>query len=528
MLLQILLFFVVVTQAYDKCDSCFEPDYIIIGGGAGGSVALNKCVTAGHKCLLLERGMDYSDPFTQIPSQNVVFYSHPTGSIRYTASAPLRNAYNKSIVFFEPNILGGSTTINAMVSLFTDIKNFYREINITGWSYADMLPYYFSVTKSLNRSPQNGSVDVTNTPINDPAYLTFKQAVTSVFPNIPERVPDMNTASLTSDFSGYGPPESTVKTFATAIGNVATRSSAYTAYVQQWRNHPNVRIITGANVERITFNGAGNKTKDVIVSRGSSLCELSAKKGVILSAGALRTPQILLRSGVGPAADLQALGIPVVRNNANVGQNLDDHPSIATQHFGAPLASLYSANIEGHAYWNHKDDPSLINDWTLQIVGFLPTANIPPGFKSALTQLMNQKSRGSVKIQADGEAVIDLGYFNNPEDYLPAAQGFNKSIAVTNAMGYYPISPVFCPPSPSDCSPGSPAFYNAAFQQYGAAGYHFTGTCALGKVVNPANGKVYGFEDLYIMDASVLPKAPRGNTQLSVYALAEKLSEAIF
>lgn len=530
-MLFILVTFIVLAKAFDKCDDDFEPDYVIVGGGAGGSVAVNKCITAGHKCLLLERGTDYVDPFAQIPGQNVVSYF--TGSTRYTASAPLQNVYNKTIIFMEPNILGGSTTINAMVSLFTDINNFYREINVTGWSYAEMLPHYLSVTKSLNRPSSTGPVEVTNTLLTDPAYLAFKAAVTSVFPNIPERVPDMNTVSLTANFSGYGPPESTVKTFSTPVGNVATRSSGYVAFVQALRNHPNLRIITSATVERITFNSGGSKTKDVIVSRVGSdgvarTCEVSAVKGVILSAGALRTPQILLRSGVGPSADLQALGIPVIRNNADVGRNLDDHPSIANQHIGFTSTSLYSANIEGHAYWNHQDDPALINDWSVQIVGFLPTTAIPPGFKSSLTQLMNQKSRGSVKIQANGEPIIDLGYFNAVEDYLPAGLGYEKSIAVTNALGYYPITPVVCPSFLSHCLTNSTAFYTAAFLQYGTVGYHFTGTCALGKVVNPASGKVYGFDDLYVVDASVLPKAPRGNTQLSVYALALKLSAAIF
>lgn len=521
-----LTFLLAATNAFDLCDDQFEPDFIIVGGGAGGSVALNKCVVAGYKCLLLERGTDYNDPFAQIPSQNVVSYF--TGSTAYTTSAPLRNMYNKTITFMEPNILGGSTSINAMVSVFTDIENFYREINVTGWSYEEMLPHYLAVTKSLNRPHSNGPVEVTNTPANDPAYLAFKAAVTSVFPNIPERIPDMNTASLIGNFSGYGPPESTVKTFPTPVGNVAVRSSGYVSYVQPLRNHPRVRILTGATVERLTFQGNNTKTKAVIVKRGTTICEVSAKTGVILSAGALRTPQILLRSGVGPSADLLGLGIPVARDNAHVGSNLDDHPGIALQHFGVPQASLYSANIEGHAYWNHQDNPALINDWTLQIVGFLPTAAIPPGFKSSLTQLMNQKSRGSLKIQANGEPVIDLGYFNAPEDFTPAGLGYEKSVAVTNALGYFTVTPVICPPFLPHCPTNSTALYQAAFLQYGTVGYHFTGTCALGKVVDPVNGKVYGFDDLYVVDASVLPKAPRGNTQLSVYALAEKLSAAIF
>lgn len=533
-MLFVFLIFIAVTNAFDKCKRTFDnidPDYIIVGGGAGGSVALNKCIKAGHTCVLIERGSDYIDPFAPIPSQNAVSFF--TESSFYSVSVPLQNMYGKVIPFIEPNILGGSTTINAMLSTFTDIQNFYREINITGWSYEEMLPYYLSVTKSLNRPGFNGSIDVTNTPATEDNYLAFKAAVEQVFPNIPERMPDMNTASLTGNWSGYGPPETTIKTIQTPVGQVASRSSGYVSYVQPLRSHPNLRILTGATVERIVFQADNTKTKAVIVEYTNALgvrqkCELSPMKGLILSAGALRTPQILLRSGVGPAAELQALGIPVVKDNSYVGRDLDDHPSIAEQFIGSTQNSLYSANIEGHAYWNYQDNPSLINDWTLQIVGFMPTQTIPPGFKSSLTQLMNQKSRGSVKIQANGEPIIDLGYFNSDEDLYPAGMGYNKTVQVTQKLGYFPITPVSCPSFLPHCLDNTTAYYIAAFLQYGMAGYHFTGTCSLGKVVDPLTGKVYGFDNLYVMDASVLPKAPRGNTQISVYALAEKLAASVF
>lgn len=533
-MLTFLFLFFVASNALNKCPGLFDgsdPDYIIVGGGAGGSVALHRCVLAGHKCTLLERGTDYVDPFTQIPSQYIISYFG--GSVRYANSAPLANMYNKTIGFMEPNIIGGSTSVNVMLSIFTDIRNLFREMNITGWSYEEMLPYYLSVTKSLNRPGWNGAVEVTNTPVTDPAYIAFKQAVTAVFPNIPERIPDMNTASITANFSGYGPPETTIKTSPSPVGNTATRSSGYTSYIAPIRAYPNVHILTGATVEKINFRSDNTRTKDVIVSLVNHLgvvqqCELSARKGVILSAGALRTPQILLRSGVGPAAELQALNISVARDNQYVGRNLDDHPSISDQFIGPSYEKLYSTNVNGHAYWNHQDNPALINDWTLQIVGILPTEYVPPGLKPALTQLMNQKSRGSVKIQANGEPIFDLGYFNNLEDLVPASIGYSKSKQIIDRLSYFSVTPVTCPPFLPDCQTNITSYYIASYLSYAAVGYHFAGTCALGTVVNPANGKVYGFEDLYVVDASILPKAPRGNTQISVYALAEKLSAVIF
>jgi choline dehydrogenase len=534
----LLLLFLLSINAYDKCgngmfgpSSRNDPDYIIVGGGAGGSVAINKCITKGYRCTLIERGTDYVDPFAEIPSQNIV--SNFVGSVKFTASAPLRNLYNKVIVFNEPNIIGGSTSINGMISVFTDINKFYAELNITGWSYEEMLPYYLSVTKSSNRPSYNGLVDVTNANINNSQYLAFKAAITQVFPNIPERIPDMNTALIISNFSGYGPPETTVKTFQTGIGTVGTRSTGYTSYIQPIRNNPNLRIMTGSTVEKITFRGNTNKIRDVIVKYIDYLgveqtCEISAKDGVILSAGALRTPQILLQSGIGPANELRNINISVVRNISNVGKNLDDHPTLNNQYIGFSPDSLYSANINGHAYWNYQDNPALVDDWSLQLIGILGTDVIPPGLKIAINVLMNQKSKGSVVLQSFGNPIFDLGYFNDPQDLFPAAMGYNKTTQIMTNLGFIPITPVVCPPFLPNCLTNVTEYYIAAYLAYAGSGYHYTGTCALNKVVDPQTGKIYGFDDLYVIDASVLPKSPRGNTQISVYAVALKLASLIF
>lgn len=213
---------------------------------------------------------------------------------------------------------------------------------------------------------------------------------------------------------------------------------------------------------------------------------------------------------------------------SDVGQNLDDHPTIVNQYVGFIPDSLYSANINGHAYWNYQDNPSLINDWTLQISGLLPTDFIPTGLKITINQLMNQRSRGSVKLQAFGQPIFDLGYFNDLQDLIPAAIGYNKTNMIIGNLGYFPTAGVTCPSFFPNCLTNITQYYIAAFLQFAGSGYHYAGTCALGKVVDPTNGKVYGFEDLYIMDASVIPKAPRGNTQISVYAVAEKLASLIF
>ncbi|AAV50403.1 putative GMC-type oxidoreductase [Acanthamoeba castellanii mimivirus] len=523
-----------------NCDDAkYEnPDYVIVGGGAAGSVLLDKCISYGYKCTLIERGIDYEDE--QVVSQ-------PSGSglvqssnaVLLTTTYPNSNIFNKTLVITEPNIIGGSTSINGEISVFTDIENFFEEISIPGWSYLDVLPYYLNVTNSVNRPSHQGAVDVTNTLVTDPKYVAFKAAIQQVFPNIHEKLPDMNTASLNGGFPGYGPPETSVKTSFIPIGDTQVpvsgfRESAYRAYIHPIRNHPNVRIMLRSRVDKVAFDKCGETAKKVFVTyqnyQGSdSQCELKAKKGIILSAGALRTPQILMQSGVGPADHLNELGIPVVSDMPDVGQHLDDHPTVVRTFLGIIPDSSISANIDGHAYWNHLDDPNKVPNWSIQISGFYG-----PNFKNILNVYMDQMSRGWIKLRSTDPAdtpIFNLGHFSDLEDVGPASLGFNKTNQVISNLQYIPIpglTDVVCPSFIPNCQSNLTEYYMAAYYQFGYSGYHYTGTCAFEKVVDPNTGLVYGFDNLYVVDASVFPKAPRGNTQIGTYAISAKLADIIF
>ncbi|BCS82802.1 putative GMC-type oxidoreductase [Cotonvirus japonicus] len=516
--------------------SYIDPDFIIVGGGVGGSVALNECISKGYKCTLIERGYDYYEkPSVSVPSGTTLTYT--TDAIINSESEPITNMYNKVVTMMEPNVIGGSSSINAEISVFTDVKEFFNELNIVGWKYEDIFPYYLQVTNSVNRPGYNGNVDVTNTAESDPQYLAFKSAIQQVFPNIRERLPDMNTASINDSFPGFGPPETTVKSYNLNVGgqNIVAagfRESAYTAYVEPIRSNPNLRVMTKSRVDKVGFDFIGKTAKKVFVTRKNYLgiesqCELSAKRGIILSAGALRTPQILLLSGVGPASELSSLGIRVVKNNPHVGKNLDDHPTIVTTYIGSLPDSIISANINGHAYWNYQDDPNLIPNWSIQISGLygLPIKNI-------LSVHFNQTSRGSVSLRSTDPAetpVYNIGHFSDLTDVEPAALGLVKSNQIADNLEYINIAPISqCPEFLPNCLNNTFDAYKIAYYLNGYSGYHYTGTCAFNKVVNPCNGKVYGFNNLFIVDASVFPKAPRGNTQISTYAVSAKLADMIF
>ncbi|AHA44995.1 glucose-methanol-choline oxidoreductase [Hirudovirus strain Sangsue] len=517
------------------------PDYIIVGSGPGGSRAVQQCIAKGHKCTLVERGYDYFEvPYVQTPSASFLVYSSP--AVRYASTVSAKNLFNLTVNAIEANVVGGASSINGLIVVITDIDNFYRELNITGWSYEELLPRYLELMTSLNRPEHTGPLDVSDTPVSDPAYQAYRNAIRQVFPNIPERLPDMNTAFANqngTNFPGFGPPETSTKTtymnFAGAnVPIVSYRESAYMAFVHPIRNHPNFRLMTRSRVDKVVFDVCKTRARKVIVTAtnyfGSQYqCELTARYGIVLAAGAIRTPQILLQSGIGPANELSALGISVVKNLTDVGRHLDDHPTIVRQYIGPIPDNYYSANINGHAYWNYQDNASVIPNWAMQIAG-VPGINL----KTVLSVLQNQKSRGSVKLRSanpDDELLIDLGHLNDISDLKTAANGFNKTNQVVNNLNYLELpgySTVVCPPSMPNCYNNMTEFYLASYLQFASSGYHYTGTCALGKVVDPNTGLVYGFENLYVTDASVVPKTPRGNTQATTYVVSGKLSEKIF
>jgi len=522
--------------------SNINPDYIIVGGGAGGSVTTSKCISKGYRCTLIERGIDYSEqPLVSIPS--AVGLVLQTNAVTTSTSQPLIDMFNKTLNFPEPNIIGGSTSINGMISVFTDIENYYQELGIPGITYQTMLPYYLEVTNSFNRPAYSGPVDVTNTPTDDLQYLVFKNAIKSVFPNIPEKLPDMNTASINASFPGFGPPETTVKTTYAQIGSIkiplaGIRESAYTAYIQPIRSNSNLRLMLRSRVDKVIFDSTGTIAQSVYVTYTDILgiqhqCMLTANNGIILSAGALRTPQILLQSGIGPADDLAALGIQLIKNMSNVGKHLDDQPTVIRQFIGLLPDSPISANINGNAYWNYQDNSSIIPNWSIQISGLVGLQ-----IKSVLHVLMDTQSRGSVRLRSNDPAeqpIYDFNYFNVEDDLITTALGFVKTNEITTNLNYIQIpytgtagSEIICPSYLPDCKNDMVKYYQAAFIQYGSVGYHYTGTCALGKVVDPDTAKIYGFQNLYIIDASVFPKTPRGNTQISTYAMSTRLAEFIF
>jgi len=311
-----------------------------------------------------------------------------------------------------------------------------------------------------------------------------------------------------------------------------------------------------SEVQRIQFRKSGSKiiadSVQFIDYLSGTSYTVKAKKEIIVSAGAIRSPQILQLSGIGPAAELNRLGIPIVKNLAGVGQNLRDHP-ITTMSFGTGLG----VGVEGSAL-----DQAAFDEWTANKTGVVasitartnfflrsdfaydarPDGQVivtPPGFTVfALCYLNKPRSTGHVRLFSKDPSDLPLvtaNYFNDPQDLEAMIDIMNKTFQILQQ------APIFAFPfnSAYDMTNkdalktyilGNAAFFVSA---NAGSGYHFVGTNKMG---NPATDstavvdnrlRVAGVSGLRVADASIIPNIPTGNTQYPTYMVGEKASDLI-
>jgi choline dehydrogenase len=345
---------------------------------------------------------------------------------------------------------------------------------------------------------------------------------------------------------------------------------------------PNLDIVCQATVQRVLFRGS--RAIGVEYERGGIVRQAFATREVILSASALRTPQLLMLSGIGPAHVLQSLGIPVLRNAPGVGQNLQDHPSaFVTMNLKQPLSSHYLTFQDILDYDSNKTGPlvdaspialgattsyfsenSLDLRWSVYVNGgsqlakkVRPLVPNPLGERQEPNsrisddgqiridklvmgnQLLRPYSRGSVSINsrdAKDIPVIDGQLLADPRDR--ATLGYNLFRAVnltkTNAFRALDIMDVTVDPENRCLSnpPESNSFYECCGMQYTRGSWHHSCTARMGAANDPhavvdPRLRVYGVQGLRVVDASVMVNIPRGNTNIPVIMIAEKASDMI-
>jgi choline dehydrogenase len=334
-----------------------------------------------------------------------------------------------------------------------------------------------------------------------------------------------------SDRIGFGIAQSNIRD--------GVRHSVVDGYLRPALGRRNLVVRTGAAVTQVLFDG--RQASGVRLRDGQLV---TARRGVILAAGALRTPQLLMLSGVGPADHLSARGIPVVANLPGVGANLHDHPmitpvwpitsgttlldaqdetSLAAYRLArrGPLASV--AQALAMLPLRDGDAPDLQVYFTL--LGFEPGL-VPMGQPAvtALTVLLTPASRGTVRLRSadpDDSPVVDPAYLADEADRKSLRQGLEQVRALFQAPALAAITGPALRPGPSADDSELDAFISESLVSI----WHPVGTCRMGRsadaVVSPRLA-VHGLENLYVADASVMPTITRGNTHAPTIMIAEK------
>ena len=506
--------------ASDRFDD--HVDYVIIGAGSAGCViAARLSEDPQLRVLLVESGAPDTRPEIVAPPAwpslwgSDVDYSYDT--VAQPGTAGLIHNWPRG------HTLGGSSSINAMVHLrgHPDTFDQWAKTGCQGWDFDSVLPFF----RRMETVPDGDArYRGTHGPLRPaPAAADQANPLSQVFV-------DAAAAAgfpVTSDFNGAGAEGVGWHDLAITGGS---RQSTAAAYLHPLRDRSNPTVMTESRARRLRFIGSRCVGVD-IVSAGRSRT-VWADAEVIISAGAIDSPRLLLLSGTGPAADLEAAGVTVRHDLAGVGRDLHDHPLWGVVYEAAhPIPAGRTNHAETSLLWR-SDTTRTGPDMQLMFihVPFHPPHLVAPANSFTLGVATVPEARGSIRL-ADADPttppLIDPNYLGAASDVRRMLHGLEVAREIAAAEPFAPWRSREVLPGP-DVTDG--AALRAALARGTGTYYHPVGTCAMGigteAVVDPAL-RVHGLSGLRVADASVMPKIPAVNTNAATIMIGEKAADLI-
>jgi choline dehydrogenase len=524
-------------------------DYVIVGAGSAGCVlAARLSENPASRVLLLEAGPPDTADEIHIPAAvNLLFQTAYDWNYQ---TVPQDRAGGRSIYWPRGRVLGGSSSINAMIYIRGsrhDYDSWRDDYGCAGWGYTDLLPYFLRAeSNSRGASAYHGAAGPLS--VQD---LKFRSGLTGDWVAAARQI----GLPANDDFNG---PEQDGVGYYQVTQKAGRRWSAADAYLHPAAGRPNLTVHTDALVTGVEIE-AGRATGVRYLRRGVE--ELArAEAEIILSAGAVGSPQLLMLSGVGPADHLHEHNIAVMAENAGVGSNLSDHPMVAAIWSAPKTRSLWEkAGPRNLARWQlthsgplttniaeaggfSRSDPTLGApdiQWHVLPVPYVDGGLADPASRalSVLITLVSVGSRGKIRLRSADprhKPAIDPSYLSDIDDLDPLVRAVGVAREIAAAR---PLAKAL----KAELAPGPGVRSEADLREWVRGNlttiYHPVGTCAMGGDSRVAASKlasvvdtelrVRGVERLRVVDASVMPTVPRGNTNAPTIAIAERAADLI-
>lgn len=502
-------------------------DVIIVGAGSAGNVLARRFLDAGRTVVLVEAGKDDLNPdIRHLYNLGKIWHSEDDWDY-FTVPQP--GANNRRIHLPRGKVMGGSHALNAAIWVRGARQDYdtWAYLGCAGWGWEDVLPYFKKIESFDGGASElhgdEGLLDVRTEFERSPVQESMVEAAQQAgFP----LNPDYNAG----DPEGVSRMQLTIRD--------GERFNTWHAYLKPEAENPRLTILRSSRVRRVLLEDG----RAVGVALQDSEGEISEQRAplVVLAAGALGSPEILLRSGIGPREELESAGIDVAVDLPGVGRNLHDHllsPVIFSVGTQTPIAAPSVAPAEVHLF--AKSRPELAVPDTQPIFFSVPmySEGYPGGMTgpeqgfTLMAGIVRPASRGAITLNGpeleDGVSV-DLDALGEQADVdaliasVKHCREIGRQAALAEAWGAEEIWP-----GPDVSDEGLEQYVRDSVVTY----HHQVGTCAMGigpdAVVDPARLQVRGVPGLHVVDASVMPLVPTGNTNAPTIMIAEKAAEAL-